>query len=347
MLRRTAVVLIMLGVCCPAVGALAAGPARVSFELATEQGFPAAATQQWYTLLTDLDVDGLRIRAARAGDQPAIEATGGAASPFYRVTGLLSARNELVLPGGKFSVRDRAKLHQWLTRLREDGPEHAQARKPLPFGLSSAELAAAHKDLARPVAVSTAGLKLSEALDKIAAGLDAPLVAERAAAAALGRAEQVSEDVQGISSGTALAYLLRAEGLALEPRRDARRQVEYAVKLPAEGQPVWPVGWPPEVKPAELRPELFEFLNAEIDDVPLSETLKVIGERLDLPILFDHHALVREGIDIHEVKVSLPPRRTFYDKVLRTVLSQALLTSEMRVDEAGKPLLWVTTLKRK
>ena len=48
----------------------------------------------------------------------------------------------------------------------------------------------------------------------------------------------------------------------------------------------------------------------------------------------------------HWVKVSLPEAKTFYKKILDRVLGQAKLTMELRIDEAGKPFLWISTLKK-
>ena len=43
--------------------------------------------------------------------------------------------------------------------------------------------------------------------------------------------------------------------------------------------------------------------------------------------------------------VSFPQSRTTYSIALRKMLFKAGLKFEVRVDEAGKPFLWVTTLK--
>jgi hypothetical protein len=45
------------------------------------------------------------------------------------------------------------------------------------------------------------------------------------------------------------------------------------------------------------------------------------------------------------VIVSHPRARTTYSIALRKILFQAEPTSELRVDEPGKPFLWVTTVK--
>src|SRR4051812_29389409 len=81
---------------------LAAG-ARVDMELCTEQGFPLTGAQEWYKLLTALKVEGLQIRGIRETDKAAIESRGTEANPAYRVTGILTANNQLILPGGKFT----------------------------------------------------------------------------------------------------------------------------------------------------------------------------------------------------------------------------------------------------
>lgn len=319
--------------------------AVVDVELATESGFPATAARAWYELLTELNVDALRIRGAKAGDEPAIVAAGSEASPVYRVTGVLTKGNQLLLPGGKFSTRDRGRLGEWLTQLREQGPERVEGGKPLPFGLPSKQLAQVREDLAQTVDISTKGLSPLEALDKIRAGLAIPATIDRGAAAALSQAVPITEELRGMASGSAVAYLLRSPGLVLEPGLDARREPAYVVKPANPDQPAWPVGWATEAPARKVLPAMFELLDVEIEET-LAATLEAIGERLETPILFDHYALARHGIEPAKVKVSIPATRTSYSIVLRKALAQGGLKSELRQDEAGRPLLWVTTLKR-
>ena len=42
----------------------------------------------------------------------------------------------------------------------------------------------------------------------------------------------------------------------------------------------WPIGWPPKAAAGETVPELFKFLNVEITDFSLGETLTAIGGRV-------------------------------------------------------------------
>jgi hypothetical protein len=318
---------------------------RVEVELATDGNFPATAQQQWYKLLTELKVDNLRIRKAQPDDKSEITVAGTEKSPVYRVIGRLTGNNELIVPGGRFSSRDREGLSRWLTKLRQEGPERVATKEKLPFGLLPKEFAEVHADLSHKVAFSTKGLELHQAAAKIAGALQIPLSIDKSASAGLQQAEPVQEELEGLSSGAALAYLLRPAGLVLEPRLDAAKKLQYAIARPSADRTAWPIGWPADKPAREILPELFEQLNVEIDDTPLSETLDAIAERLGAPVLYDHYALARRGIDPTKTKIKLAPTKLAYAIILKKALHQADLTGEWRIDETGKPLLWVTTLK--
>jgi hypothetical protein len=62
-------------------------------------------------------------------------------------------------------------------------------------------------------------------------------------------------------------------------------------------------------------------------------------------VLFDHNALARHGIEPDKATVAHPQQRTTYSVALRKMLGKVGLKFEVRVDEAGKPFLWVSTIK--
>jgi hypothetical protein len=134
--------------------------------------------------------------------------------------------------------------------------------------------------------------------------------------------------------------------LVLQPRREAGGPTELAIAVAMPTSEAWPVGWPPEQKDRELVPKLYEFLTIELERIPLPEALAAIQKRLEIPILFDRNSMARHRIDLAAQQVSFPESRSYYKKVLERILFQAQLKGEIRVDEAGRPLLWVTTLKR-
>jgi hypothetical protein len=63
------------------------------------------------------------------------------------------------------------------------------------------------------------------------------------------------------------------------------------------------------------------------------------------PLLLYHNALARSQVDL-SAKVTIPKSNTFNSRALDRVLSQARLKYELRIDEADKPFLWITTLKQ-
>lgn len=345
-MSRTAVVVRVTAVVIVAIAAARATAApRIDMELGTAEGFPATSSQRWYQLLTDLKVDNLRIRSARTGEKPAIEATGSEADPTYKVVGTLTASDELQLPGGKFSSRDRGRLAAWFEKLRSEGLERAAGGPRLPFGLSQQQLTAIGEDLSRPVEFSTKDIKLSDFLTRVGGGLKFALSADALAAARLRDARPLETESRGLARGTALAYALEQKGLALVPKLDARRQVAYTVTGQRGGQESWPTGRPLKLPKRDVLPGLFEFLNVELQDVPTSQALSAVAERLNVPVLIDRRALAHYKIDMAAAKVTLPAKRTTYDNTLRKIMTAAKLKEEWREDDAGKPLLWITTPK--
>lgn len=328
----------------PGQAALAAP--RVLLELATQEGFQATDAQVWYQTLTRLGVSGLQIRGMRAGDAPRVETTGSGASAGYRVTGILTARNELILPGGRFSSRDGDGIKAWLDDLRENGPPGA-GRPQKVFGLDPRVVGEIRKDLAAEVNFETAGLRRTELLAKIARELNLDLTVAPGTGEALQRAGAVREELKGVAAGTALAYILRPAGFALVPR-PAAGGYQLHVMAARDAEEIWPVGLPAEDKRRQVLPVLSEVIEVEIEKgTQLTAALSAIQGRLKVPFLADHNALAAEGIDITSATVQLPARKLNYSIILRTLLGQARLVYEVRTDEAGAPFIWITTLRRR
>jgi len=332
-----------------AVGALFAAAAlpvwadgRVQLELVGDARGAALSFQEWARVLNGAGVQNVRIRSAKATDQVGIEVRGTEDRPLYVVTGVVKSRDELLLPPGRFTRRDVARLARWLDDLAQQGP----AERPEPtsaFGLKSKQFEQVHADMARPVGFSTQGVTRDVVVEKIGRRLELPLQFDAELARAL-REDQVGEELSALSCGTALAYVLRPMGLCFVPRR-VGQGVVYVVATAKPGLEVWPVGWKPEKPRREALPALFEFHSINIQGVSADKTLAAIGKRLKVPVLIDHNALARHGIELSKVNVSHPRSRTTYSLALQKILFQAQLKSEVRLDEAGQPFLWISTLK--
>jgi hypothetical protein len=316
---------------------------RVSLELATEKGFPITGAQEWSKLLADLDVTNFRIRSATGADQPSIEELGDNKNPSYRIVGILTAKNMLVVPGGQFSSRDAGGLRTWLEKLSDQGEAGVTERRRA-FGLLGKQLSEVHDDLKQPIDFTTRDVMLAEVVEKLKRRLNLPIVIDTASNQALQEVKLVDE-LRGVSSGTALAIMLRSAGLAFVPERPTGGDLQYHVGKPKDGGEVWPLGWPSQKRPFELVPDLYEFINVEISDTPAQEAIDAIAERLGIPFVYDRNAMALHQIDLAKVSASVPSKRSTYSLILQKVLSQAKMKQELRLDDADKPFLWITTVK--
>jgi hypothetical protein len=326
-----------------AVSAGAAEKARVSITIGAETPGAAATARQWYEVLTDVGVDNLQIRQREPGEDPDVANRGDKSSPDYYVFGVLSARNQLIVPGHQFSVRDRDGIAAWIKELREEGIDRASGEAQGPFGLSHEQLLGLREDLATPVTGTTVDLAPAAALTKLSTQLKHDLALDPAAKQPLKEAEPNREELQGLSTGVALAYIVRSAGLGIEPVRGRGGDVVLTVRPSDPAREAWPVGFEPEEKPEKLVADFYDFLTVQIEDTALTDVLGSLSERLKLPMLFDHYALALHGIDPATTSINLPEKRMSYSMVLNKSLAQAKLKYELRVDEANRPFVWITT----
>ena len=321
------------------------GEAPVDVELVAPRGLQVTAPQAWLQLLGKMELGQVRIRStSRPTDpqpQPSIKNRGTEQRPRYHVLGLLTADGKLIFPGGTFKRNDHGKLNDYFQRLAADGPEGVTAPRGN-FGLTERQFDTVHDVLATKVHFSTHGKTVQQFVDQLAGELSLPLVPDRDTLRLLRGAEPVTNEVEGLSAGTALAALLGNCGLALCPEKQRGQSPRLQIVRAQKDLEVWPVGWKIQERPRELAPVLFEFLNVEISGYSLAEALAAVGPRLGIPLLIDQAALERHAIDPTQIKIELPRTRTYYKRVLDRILSQARLKGELRGDEAGNVFYWVT-----
>ena len=317
---------------------LAAG--QVGLEVVTEERVPLTAQQEWGRRLAQAGLTNVRFRTKQVADKAEIRNLGTDAVPLYQVVAVLAPDETLLVPGARFRAADVAQLKRWLDDLAQNGPVETRPAKTA-FGLEVAQFQQAEKDLGQLVGFPTAGASRQQVMRRILRQLSVPV---RAMPEKMPEDDKVVEELGGLSCGTALACVLRPMGLCLVPQGE-RGGVSYAIVASKPAAEVWPVGWPPEKRPADVVPGLMEFLNANVQGVPVTKVIDAVSGRLKLPVLMDHNALARWGIDPEKAIVNLPQSRTTYSLLLRNALAKARLKSELRMDEAGHPFLWITTIK--
>lgn len=313
----------------------------MEFELVTEPGFPIAGTQQWLETLARLDQTSIRIRQARGGEREAITNRGTEQRPVYQVLGILTRSNRLRLPGGEFGLTDRARLDSWIKKIQAEGMD-APSKKTTVFGLTDEQLVAFHEQVAVPVTSATRGRRAGDVAREIVNGLGLEFIVSDTARRAFSGNESLSDELQKMSSGTALAAAVRPLGLVIRPEKTPGGTVRLLICEVRETEESWPIGWPPEDIPAKVAPKLFDSLKVTITGRPLTEALDAIQQRVQIPFLLDQNSLARRNIDPSTAKVNYTKERASYQKIVDHLLYQARLTSELRVDEAGQPFLWIS-----
>ncbi len=311
---------------------------RVEIEVVVSPGLQAnAEAQRWAKTLSDLGIDQVQFRPLRNGDRFEIQQQQGNPA-VIKVTAQLNNRGALVTSGGQFSPSDVGRLKKWLADVQSGGGV-AGERKTV-FGLTPEQFQQVKKTLSAPVSFNTKDVRPEKVLAQLKPGLALPLVIDPAMEQALTGDDPVRDELVGLAAGTAIAAIARPAGGVLLPRV-VGHEIQLAVTLPPPKGEMWPIGWPPEEKDEKkVVPALYEFINVNIDGVPASEAIKALQQRLAVPMLFDHNGLVRQRVDLTKV-VKVPPGKTFYKQILERVLNQVGLRSEVRIDDAGKPLIWV------
>jgi hypothetical protein len=334
--------------------ASAAGP-PIELELVTEHGVQITAPQQWLQLLAGIGIEHVQIRGGRQGDEPKVTNRGSAKAASYQVVGVLTSRDQLRLPGGTFSKADRAKLKDYFAQLGADGADSVTAPH-IRFGLTEKELTAVLADLAQPIDFETNGMTPRTFVDRLQTKLSFKPSVDADAEQAMRTAAPAIDELKGMASGTALAITLRNCGLVMRPEKKRGQPVEYRVvvaspglirgrmlgKMSAPDMQYWPIGWEPDKSPGEIAPSLFQSRGAEIDGYSLEEALGAISPLIKIPMYFDRAVLKVRQIEPAKIQVKLARTKTTYKRVIDRILSQAHLASDIRVDEAGMPFLWMT-----
>jgi hypothetical protein len=309
------------------------------------EGAPLTAGQDWIRELKELGFSNIRIRSPRSGDRIEVQSSGSKNSPHFAVKGILTRRNQLRLPGGKFSLGDQRRIAEWLVKLRRGGEEALYAR-PAAFGLTEKSLLEVHNGLRGVLGEKTKGKSSARILAKIIARLDLKVVPDATARRIFGEDLPVGDELLGMSCGTVMAVILRPLGLVLVPRAARSGQVSLHVTVARNASESWPIGWPVERKLRDVIPQLFEFLTVEIDDQPLDQVIEVLAGRLEVPMLYDHQSLARDGVDPAERLVSVARGRSYYKRILDKILVPSKLKFEVRVDEAQQPFIWISSALR-
>lgn len=313
----------------------------IYLEISADARARVGTQQEWIQMLQEVGADKILSKTSSSGS-PTIEETELKRSTIIRVTGFI-AGNKLKLPGGTFSIRDKAGIRSLLQKLRDDGAKVALAEKKA-FGLTSEQLVELHGKLAQTVEFSTKGKNAGDVIGKLVTQTGLKIVLDRTARAAVNSEEMVAEELKGISIGTALAAIVRPLGVVVQPKREQGKSLEIHLIDSRSSEENWPIGWPIERPPVAIAPQLFDQIPIEIRNFPLGDVLNAIEKKSGVSFFYDHNTLAREGIELADIKVTLVAKKVALLIAVSKVLKQSEpnLFYEIRVDENAKPFLWIS-----
>jgi hypothetical protein len=320
--------------------------ATVTVEVANQGGSQATAPQKWLQLFADAGVTSVRVRGANPGDKPELIELGTPERPMHKLVALLTRDGKLAVPGATFTERDGRRLAEYIERLRADGAAATTAERGR-FGLTRKEFELVYDELSKPLGevdpeqslLRLVNAQRGEAPWSIDAEARAPLTAATAGADAAKLAR--------LARGTALAALVGAEGLAIVPEKATGKPLHLRIATAHGLRESWPVGHQPQEAPGAVAPVLFQSIDIEVADYTVAEALEAVAPRLvhrgePIAIVWDRFALRREGIDPAKVEARIAPGRMTYKRIIDRLASQARLAAKLRIDEKGKPFLWLT-----
>lgn len=311
----------------------------------------ALDSQQWARRLERYGIP-ILIRGPFPGDAIAISEEIRGRLRDVDVVGQLDPRGRLVVPGHVFRPTDVGEISEWLKGLRlygAQGPPDGQARwglNPMQFeGLAAATgevvdidlLETTTRDAVAAVAPPGYAVRYSIAAETWLDELDRRL----------GRLPIIAADVRRLARGTTLAFVLNKVGLGFRPERTPEGVVELVIEPLDDLETPWPIGGELNgTRRAAVAPALFTQFEGGVDDT-FARVIALVERSSGLPVLADHPAIAADGIDLNELKVSIPPRRTSLSLVLRSATLPHRLTREVRVDEAGNPFVWILPSRSK
>lgn len=318
------------------------GTRIVELEIVGDDRGQFGQQQEWMEMLQEVGADRIRSSTSARPGGPAVEEIQAGSATVIKVRGILVGRR-LRMPGGEFAITDRDGIAALLQRLRDDGAEQTLAEKA-GFGLTSEQLVELHAGLAEPLEGACQGQPFEAVFGTIRTKLPVPLALSPDVESLIAaETTPVRDELQGLSLGTSLAALIRPLGLVAMPQRPQGGSLRIAIVPGESAEEFWPIGWPVEEQVAETAPGLFEKTDVEIRGFKLADALAAIAGRTGVPVLYDHNSLAEKEVDPAAAVVTLTRPQLTYFSIIIKLCSQTrpALAPELRMDEAGKPFLWI------
>lgn len=319
---------------------------RVEVHLVTTQLQNALKSQEWGRAFQKIGY-AIRIRRAEVNDRP--EVTERVLAGYRTVTavGILDRTGTIEFRGNqKFKTTDTAKLKKWLDSLQKYGAQGAPDGKPM-WGLNSEQFASVYNSMSHELRDEIYEFDILTAIAALDPPQEHPVIFSPQANSWLNKQSPrpvVRQKLKGISKATALAIMLKDHGLGYYPIRTPAATIELQVKplIGTEEKP-WPVGWELRLPRTKTAPLMFKLFPVNLKEMAIVDLAQVVAEKTNVPILFDYHTIATAKIDLDELTITIPERKSTLFRAIQTATSRNRLSQKLVIDELGKPLIYVTT----
>lgn len=301
--------------------------------------------QEWGRVFQQLGYS-VKFREPRGGEGPRIEDQDRDELLSTRVVAAMSADGSIRIGNQKFDTETTQPLILALEEIRKHGAKGPPDSSPT-WGLTDEQFKDVIQLLAAPVENSVELQSSVLALESI--GLPGNMkmkFTDDAREQALGKKpESALETIElkGFTKGSAIAIVLAQYGLGFRPRYIAPGRFDIEIDCGNESSNMWPVGWKPEQSFSEILPAYFRAIPLDVEDVTIAALVGAISEKIGLPHFSSASRLNANELDITTLKYTRKNDRISPARLLTAIGDKMHLGFDVRVDEAGKMFLWVTT----
>ncbi|MFK7818126.1 MAG: hypothetical protein AB8G99_05375 [Planctomycetaceae bacterium] len=316
-----------------------------SFEIITPRGTGSrVAAQEWGRVFAQLGHT-VRIRqqttADGAGPAEPVSQTETATSRRIKAIGVLDPNGRVHFGDKTFRASDRAGLGQWISELKQYGTQGNPAGKPL-WGLTRQQFDGIFVPLAKPLQTELKGMSVEVAVASIKLPRDLPIKWTPEAKQVAGKAGAVDRELQLYGRGASLAILLNDIGLGFLPERQPNGSLALLITKQAK-EPLWPIGWQPTLSLAKTIPNFYKRIDVSLPKVKLTRVFSAVSSSTKIPIFVDQYHIKAKGQQFEQMMVEVKPTKMSWFAVMRKVTVRNRLNFDIRIDELGKPFIWVST----
>lgn len=301
--------------------------------------------QEWGRVFQQLGYS-VKFREPRGGESPRIEDQDRDDILSTRVVAAMTADGAIRIGTQKFDTETTQPLIGALEKIRKHGAKGPPDSSPT-WGLTDDQFKDVVQLLAAPVENPVELQSPVLAIESIGLPGNMKMKFTDAAReqAQVKKPDSTSDTIEltGFTKGSGIAIVLSQYGLGFRPRYVAPGHFDIEIDRGSESSNMWPVGWKPEQSFSEILPAYFRAIPLDVEDVNIDALVGAISEKIAVPHFSSASTLNANGLDITTLTYTRKNDRISPARLLTAVGDKMHLGFDVRVDEAGKMFLWVTT----